>query len=340
MLYYRNSLTCQRKKDLEISNIETLWLEVTLPKSKPFLLCTIYRPPNVNSDWIDAFEEELSIAQTTGLKIIVMGDLNIDLLNYSNRKWLNLIQLFDLKQLISDPTRITNKTSTLIDHLYCSNPENISDCFVSHYSISDHFPICFSRHVNSKIKKTTHTSTSYRFFKNFNEELFLSDLAHDFNNFSVCQSDIDDDVTAWYDRILKQLDRHAPVKTKRIKTKRLPKWYNIDIAQARQQRDYNKRKQNWAEYKRYRNLTKNIHRIRNAKRKHFSEKVTDHRDTKTIWQHIRSVKNNGTESSRPNHCGRHLGKINGHNSTYVKVWRCTFGRITRVLIGKSWRKLL
>ena len=38
---------------------------------------------------------------------------------------------------------------------------------------------------------------------------------------------------------------------------------------------------------------------------------------------------------RPNHCGRHHGKINGLNSTYVKVWRCTFGRITQVLMGKS-----
>ena len=43
---------------------------------------------------------------------------------------------------------------------------------------------------------------------------------------------------------------------------------------------------------------------------------------------------------RPNHCGCHLGKINGHNSTYVKVWRCTFGRITRVLMGKSWGKFV
>ena len=42
----------------------------------------------------------------------------------------------------------------------------------------------------------------------------------------------------------------------------------------------------------------------------------------------------------PKHCGRHLGKINGHNSTYVKVWRCTFGQITQVLMGKSWGKLL
>ena len=46
------------------------------------------------------------------------------------------------------------------------------------------------------------------------------------------------------------------------------------------------------------------------------------------------------ELLRPNHCGRHLGKINSHTSTYVKVWRYTFGRITRVLMGKSWGKLL
>ena len=43
-------------------------------------------------------------------------------------------------------------------------------------------------------------------------------------------------------------------------------------------------------------------------------------------------------SASPNHCSRHLGKINGLNSTYGKVWRCTFGRSTRVLMGKSWGK--
>ena len=26
----------------------------------------------------------------------------------------------------------------------------------------------------------------------------------------------------------------------------------------------------------------------------------------------------------PDHRGRHLGKMNDHNSTYVKVWRCTY----------------
>ena len=90
---------------------------MALPNSKPFLICTLYRPPTSKSDWIDLFEEELSIAQTTGLEIIliIMGDFNIDLGTDINRKWLNLIELFDLSQLISQPTLVTKTSSTIID---------------------------------------------------------------------------------------------------------------------------------------------------------------------------------------------------------------------------------
>ena len=79
VLYCRNSLTCSRRSDLEISSLETLWAEIELPNARPFLVCTTYRPPNALSEWIDHFEEELSIAQATGLENIVMGDFNIDL---------------------------------------------------------------------------------------------------------------------------------------------------------------------------------------------------------------------------------------------------------------------
>ena len=218
-----------------------------------------------------------------------MGDFKFDLANCSNRKWNNLIQLFDFKQLVTNPTRVTKNSSTLTDHIYCTNPENITDHFVSHYSISDHFPNCFTRTINSKIKKSIHTTTSYRCFKNFNEEEFLSDLALGFNSFSLSPASIDSDITLWYDQLLKHLDKHAPVKFKRVKTNHLQKWFTTEILQARRQRDFNKRKRNWVEYKRYRNMTKSL--IRKAKQKHFSDTVTDHRDAKPIWQHIRSVKN-------------------------------------------------
>ena len=71
ILYYRHSINCKRKRELEVSNIETLWAEITLPNSKPFLVCTLYRPPDSKSEWIDLFKEEVLIAQTTGLELII-----------------------------------------------------------------------------------------------------------------------------------------------------------------------------------------------------------------------------------------------------------------------------
>ena len=52
LLYFRKSLNCKRRPELEISNIETLWTKVTLTNTKPFLICTLYRPPSATSEWI------------------------------------------------------------------------------------------------------------------------------------------------------------------------------------------------------------------------------------------------------------------------------------------------
>ena len=52
--------------------------EVKLPNSKPFLICTVYQPSSTLSTLIDSLEEELSAAQSTGLEMILMGDVNFD----------------------------------------------------------------------------------------------------------------------------------------------------------------------------------------------------------------------------------------------------------------------
>ena len=193
VLYYRKSLSCRRRIDLEISKIETLWTEFTPPNAKPFLVCTAYRPPNAQSEWIELFETELSIAQTTGFEIILMGDFNIDYKSCPNKKLLNMIQLFDLSQLVTEPTRITETTATTIDHVYSSHPENITECFISHFTISDHFPVCFTRKTNFKVIKNDHRTTSYRCFKKFDDILFLNDLQNDLNSFSANSSDVEED---------------------------------------------------------------------------------------------------------------------------------------------------
>ncbi|MCW4260568.1 MAG: endonuclease/exonuclease/phosphatase family protein [Candidatus Thiodiazotropha endolucinida] len=178
LLYSRQSINVKRRPDIEISNIETIWAEVIQPSSKSFLICTVYRPPNALSSWIDLFETEISVAQSTGLEFLIMGDLNIDMKLCSNSKWLHLVELFDLSQLINNPTRVTDTSSTIIDHVYTSDRGNITECFVASYAVSDHFPVCFSRKVKCKISKDEHIATSYRCFKTFDEQLFLFDLSY------------------------------------------------------------------------------------------------------------------------------------------------------------------
>ena len=248
-MYFRSSINCQRKNEIEISKLETLWTEISFTNSKPFLLCSLYRPPNASSDWIDLFEVELSIAQTTGLEIVIMGDFNIEHSNCLNKKWLHFVELFDLKQMVSSPTRVTNSSSSIIDHIYCTDSEKISECFVPHYSISDHFPICLTRKINQKLKKSNHITTSYRCFKHFNEKLFLNDLTDKLSHFSLSESDIEDDLSTWYKLITKQLDQHAPIKTRRVKSKRMPECFFSGIAQARKNRDIHKKQKNWAEFR-------------------------------------------------------------------------------------------
>ena len=122
-----------------------------------------------------------------------MGDFNIDLNSSTNSKWSHLIQLFDLKQLITEPTRVTHTSSTLIDHVYTTTLATIVESFVSQLSLSDHFPVCFTRKMNSKISKNQHTTASHRCFKHFDEEIILNELNTDLQAFQGGQKHIDDD---------------------------------------------------------------------------------------------------------------------------------------------------
>ena len=127
---------------------------------------------------------------------------------------MNLGQLFDLTQLVSTPTRVTQTSSTIIDHIYTSNPENITETFVSYYAISDHFPVCFSTKVNAKISKPDHITTSYRCFKTFDENLFLTDLSSCLEHFKSDRGTVDEDFAACHSVIVQCLDKHAPIKIK------------------------------------------------------------------------------------------------------------------------------
>ena len=50
VIYARNTLSCKRRKDIEINGLEVVWLEIAI-KSKKVLIGGIYRPPNSSFEY-------------------------------------------------------------------------------------------------------------------------------------------------------------------------------------------------------------------------------------------------------------------------------------------------
>ena len=72
--------------------------------------------------------------------IIITGDLNSNLLCSNNNKLIDLVNIFNLKNVIDKPTRISGNTSTLLDLIILSDTLNCnySDVLIIPRHISDH----------------------------------------------------------------------------------------------------------------------------------------------------------------------------------------------------------
>ena len=60
-----------------------------------------------------------------------MGDFNVDIKGgiIVNDIWKHIVEIQDLQQLIRKSTRVTAHSETLIDHLYVTNSDNVTECF-------------------------------------------------------------------------------------------------------------------------------------------------------------------------------------------------------------------
>ena len=128
----------------------------------------------------------------------------------------------------------------------------------------------------------------------FDESLFLTDLTSCLETFELNRKTVDGDFAVWHSILTQCLDRHAPVKIKRVKSARLPAWYIPEIREARKARDNYKRLKQWPEYKQYRNKTRSL--IRKAKRKHFTDAVETSKNISIMWKHLKAV-NKGSVST-------------------------------------------
>ena len=125
LLYFSHSVNLKRTSPLEQHNIESIFIEVCLKRSKPILLGFTYRNPSERTDWFDRFILMMNDVCLEAKEIILPGVFNISLLKpHTERN--QLCQNVNLVQL-SKPTRITTNCKTLIRHIYVTTKENIAE---------------------------------------------------------------------------------------------------------------------------------------------------------------------------------------------------------------------
>ena len=145
-MYVKNSIIYTRRHDLELSGIECIGIEVIF-KQKRLLFGLFYRP---NSDQIyhSTEEDSIHLAVDTGIKDIVTGDFNYNMLNdTTKRKISGICQQFTLVQCINEPTHFRETSCSLTDLVLVSTRNSIISCGVGdpflHQNICFHYPVCF-----------------------------------------------------------------------------------------------------------------------------------------------------------------------------------------------------
>ena len=176
-MYINNTLCFSENtySDLDISTIdlEAQWVAISQKPNKTILIGNLYRPPQGNAkNCIDMIENALSNVDLQKVEIILMGDLNLDLLDKNNKfakELVNPLKQMGLRQLIKEPTRYSHSKDSCLDLVF-TNSNIIARSGVGNINISDHQMVFATRKKVKFLKiKCDFIGRSYR---NYNTEIF------------------------------------------------------------------------------------------------------------------------------------------------------------------------
>ena len=116
MVYVSALLKYKRREDLENNRFETIWIEVNLI-SKILLICSFYRSDfNITkTEFIKELQSSIELALEYTPNVVLTVDININFINLVNSELRDCLNLFNLTNVINEPTRVVGHSATFID---------------------------------------------------------------------------------------------------------------------------------------------------------------------------------------------------------------------------------
>lgn len=142
LIYFTKDIKIMSQKVFSTTDFTLVHVEFAL-KGERLHFGSIYRLPDATRNFFTDFSNALEELVHSDRKIIIAGDVNVDLMKKGQlqTEYLEILSDFDLSQAITRPTRVRENSSTLIDHLICSPAAKIDHVVNCDNLISDHFVI-------------------------------------------------------------------------------------------------------------------------------------------------------------------------------------------------------
>ena len=311
-----------RNLDLQSLDCEIMFVRLNRHKTlnKAIILGNVYRSPSRDPEkFIEFLEHMLSaLHRQRNKRILLAGDFNIDLLNYEkdihSQKLIDLMANHGFIQTVSRPTRITDHSATLIDHVFSNIPDCITSTNLVTHDLSDHLGVVTSiallnDNVSSfaRVVNRTKTNVVYRRYNAENNEKFRRLISDE----TWSEVEVETDAQAKFDKFIDIYTRHYdtafPLKantTRRKNERHSPKpwilpW--LEDACARKNRFYYEYVKNPTEQNnmKYRKMKKFVDKhITKAKNKYYSDYFQQHKDSsRKQWEMINALLNRKRKSS-------------------------------------------
>ena len=209
LMYIKKGIAARPVK-MKLGDDKFQFISITLHlKTSKWLLISLYRPEYVK---IPEFMEQLNniIIENSKLysNVIIMGDFNM---KETDPLLAEFKEVHSLYNLIKSPTCYKSRSNpSLIDHIFTNKKYSFIESHAIETGLSDHHKMIFTC-MKSTYFKMPPKIISFRDYKYFNENTYLSEVADGLHNIPVLSYEAINRVAETL------LEKHAPTKTKTVR---------------------------------------------------------------------------------------------------------------------------
>ena len=236
LIYVKNGINFKPREDLNMyksKELESYFIEAINDQGENIVIGSIYRHPCMDQSlFIDEYLQPLNDKLLNeNKKVFLAGDFNFDLLNADSNETFNFFEGMmscHLLPIITIPTKINPKKSTVIDNIFTSEiqPDMLSGNLT--VPISDHLPSFFiiPRDNQNHIPKKHNIYT--RKTKDFDKVSFIGEYVN-INWSTILETNMNDvnlSLQIFLNKINELLDKYMPLRklTKKEYKRRFKPW--------------------------------------------------------------------------------------------------------------------